>query len=139
MRELKRNITRRIGTAVVSLTADGLVVRRFRGRHASEKLIPYAALMDMLGADFANNRNEAFKRPRPKGWQPRGGDAVYIRRQAHSRARGVVVSTIPAVPDPMYSVLMAGGKASIFDINDLRPAPTTVKKSSRQTDLLEVN
>lgn len=137
MRQLTRNITRRIGKAVLTLTPEGLVVRRFRGRHASEKLIPYDALMDLLGADFAVNRHEAFKRPRPAGWQPKGGDTVYISKDASSRARGVVVSTIPAVPDPMYCVLMNGGKTSVFGLNELRPA-RAVKKNRRQRDLLEV-
>lgn len=135
MRELKRPITRRIGQVVVTLTADGILVRRFRRREAAtSKVIGYATLLSQRGADPCKSRADAFSGYAPEGWQPKPGDSVWISYGKAGRAsRGVVLSVISSVPNTLYSVAFKGWekRGCLFEIGDLRPAPAKADKVTR--------
>ena len=132
MRELARNITRRIGNTVCTLTPEGIVVRRFRRKRATgERLIGWAEMLAMSGADPLPTRDEAFLYELPPDWLPEAGDPVYLNRDRTGLTRGTVVHVIPAVPEVQFLVRMPRGGEQLFERRDLRPAP---KKTPRQKD-----
>ncbi len=122
--KLTKPVRRRIGDLVVTLQADGLLVRRSRKRRAV--LVPWTILDDLLATPRC--RQEAFARPAPRGWCPRPGQKVFVRPIRGTLCRcvscGLVIAVINAVPQPIVKVRLryAGNTTDEqLDLCDTRP------------------
>ena len=116
---LTKPVRRRIGELVVTLQADGLLVRRFRKRRAVR--IPWEILDDLLATPRC--RQAAFQRPAPRGWCPRPGERVFVRPIAGTLCRcvssGLVVAVITAVPQPIVKVRLRHNYNTTYEQLDL--------------------
>ncbi len=132
MRHLKKTITRRIDNLVVSLTPEGIVLRKFRKRaKQNAKLVTWDDLAQAAGANLRSSRREAFLAPPMPGWIPKPLEPVYLDWRHHKPSRGVVIHVHPALPEPMLTVELKSGKSRLVPLSDLRPAPhRDVKKST---------
>jgi len=120
MVNLTRPVTRRIGKLVVTITPEGLILRRYRCRRA--KTIVWAE----LGASTNPPRTaaEAFIRRLPRGWVPNLAEPVYFRNKHGDNqhlGHGVICGILAAVPDPIFQVRSARKRVRQFLLHDLRP------------------
>lgn len=130
MRELTKTIKRKVGSAgsesgeiAVTINSAGISIRPFRARQGKVRSVTWADLIAWLSAKPAANRFKAFEQPLPKAWVPAGGDDVYIDPNKSRYSRGIVISTMPAVPEPYFAVQVAGGGSVVVCRTHLRPAP----------------
>ena len=131
MRQLTRTITRRVENLVVSLTPEGIVLRKFRKRaKQNAKLVTWADLTLAAGANIRTRRADAFMYEPMAGWCPKPLEPVYLHPRVHRAARGVVIHVHPCLPEPLIGVEVKG-KTRLVPLSDLRPAPhRDVKKST---------
>jgi len=147
MRHLTRTITRRIENMVVSISPEGIFVRRFRRRAKQHgKQVGWNDLWHLAGADKSLNREEAFAKPLPVGWMPQCGEWVWIappsaggRKKLTRCKRGVIVCVLPSVPS-MSFVVRCGKSEVTFRHDELRPSPSrqVKRKTGGQKELLAV-
>ena len=132
MRQLTRTITRRIDNLVVSLTPEGIVLRKFRKRaKQNAKLVTWDDLAMAAGAHIRASRLDAFDYQPMAGWCPKPLDPVYLHPRKHRPACGVVIHVHPELPEPIVTVELKSGKTRLVKLSELRPAPhRDVKKST---------
>lgn len=121
IRPLQRKVRRRVGNLVVSLTEDGLRLRRYRSREGIT--IPWGELAQRF-AQPARTRREAFARPLPRGWTPAAGSFVWVRGRRFAAAR--VLRVLPGFPDPLVRIAYryAGRMLeATVELDQLRPKP----------------
>jgi hypothetical protein len=140
MRLLTRTITRRIENLVVSLTPEGIVLRKFRKRaKQNAKLVTWADLALAAGANIRTTRQDAFQYAPMAGWVPKPLDQVYLHRK-HKAARGVVIHIHPALPEPLVTVEVRSGTSRLVPLSELRPAPVHLvqKRTGGQKEFASV-
>jgi hypothetical protein len=121
---INRTSRRRVGKFTVSITPEGIEIRKFRGKSPA-RAITWEELVKVIGADAPRSRAEAFARRPEPGWVPVVGDVVYLPH-SYRRSRGRVVNVIPAVPEPMFTVLV-GEHQFILERDNLRPCRERAK------------
>lgn len=126
MRGITRTIKRRVGDFVLELGSDGVRMRRFGCAKDGAQQASFPELAKLLGVQSAKNRVESFDHP-VGAWQPAAGDPVWLDPNVTGYSRGVVISILPAAPEPMFLVRMARGKTRAFERKNLRPAPARRK------------
>jgi len=113
---LSKPLRRRVGKLVVTITAEGVELRKYRGRRKRQ------FSWDELGAsaDPPASGREAFERSLPQGWVPKVGDMIWSRRRGYCPRLATVLAVIPAVPEPCFKISF-GKSVAALELPDLRP------------------
>lgn len=136
MREITRKSVRRVGDYVLTITPEGLSLRRFRSK-ASAKSFTWEELIELTAAGPALGREAAFAKPCPRGWVPAGGERVYVSRAMSHRAAGIVTAVLNIVPEAHYRVEFTRGETVTVRRCHLRPAPPAKEFASDRPMLVE--
>ena len=123
---LTKPVTRLIpGEMVISLAADGVRLRRPRGRR--EVLVPKSLLRELLDAENVRSRDDAMKLAPPLLWCPGRGETVYLAEDVAGRfQRGVVLRVDAAVPLPLIRVAVGPRwerRELTVTLDEVRPLP----------------
>lgn len=127
---LNKPVTRRIGELVVTISAEGVSVRRPKGQKTAG--LPWGVLSDLLNAENVRSRKKAMMLAPPRQWCPGVGDEVWLSadvsgRYAVGRVRAVRNGVVGVGPAIVVAVgPLCKRRELIVGLDDVRPLPAAL-------------